>query len=157
MNPFRPLAPLAPLTSPRAEADGQGGYVVPVDSTWSQILDYANGSADFDITSLFAFTGRDGTILHYPTLYAVVTRLSALVGQLVSRTLWVESPTGERVDTRRAMAAVRMMRGSPDNRLPSFAWWADFAADYFTDGDGLARLVRSGATGEAMRLVRLSP
>ena len=156
MKPLAPLAPIAPYASSSDGQDG-GGYLVPADTTWSQILDYAAGTGDLDITDLFAFKGRDGTILHYPTLWSVVTRLSALVGQLVSRTLWVEGPDGERVDTRRANAAVRLLRGSPDGRLPSMTWWADISADFFTDGDGLARIVRSGNTGEPMGLVRLSP
>ena len=149
---------LVPWAHAQEQANPAAGglWVVPSENPLSAILDYVEGTGDHGITDVFGFVSSEGAILHYPTLYRVITLLSGAFSMLVMQgRLHVEDQDGMRVKTRRARAAVRLLTEEPDGGMTSpGTWHEEMATDYLLRGNALAAQEEmvGGALGKLRRL-----
>ena len=149
------------LGRPAAEAEdapdqpGEEGYLVPADSTFSQILDYVSGTGDLDVLGELSLSSGGGT-LSYTALNRAITVLTGMISRVIVETIQVCGPDGSTATNPRAEAAIRMMRESPDGMCPAYTWHEDALSDLLTDGNMLAE-VRRDMRGRAQRLYRALP
>ena len=145
--------------APKAEAEDvpeeQGGYYVPAGTTFSQILDYVQGTGDLDVLGELALSSGGGA-LSYTALHRAITVLTGMIARTIVDTARVVDAEGNRVAGPRAQAALRMMRESPDGICAAYTWHEDALSDLLTDGNFLA-LVRRDARDRAQRLERAVP
>ena len=143
------------------ERDPSGGHLVPANTSWSQILDYAAGSGDswpldFYQTGLGFSINRDVAV-SYATLNRCVTLVSGGVAQLIAGGhLCVVDANGRRRESRRANRIVELLSTSPDGGLtPSHSFIEDAVADYCLDGN---TLIVPGVSSDGLitRLRRMS-
>ena len=160
------LGKLTRLLRPQASADpaaagsGDGGYLVPADTSWSQILDYVHGSGDLwplDLYGVGLPIQRD-TAVAYATLNRCVTLISGSVAQLVTGgTLRCIDMEGRRERSGRSERALEMLATSVDGGInPAYQFVEDLVADYCLDGNALL-VPDIDRTGAVLRLRRMSP
>ena len=142
------------------DAEQSGGYVVPADTTWSQILDYSRGSGDlwpFDFYQAGLPISRDVAV-SYATLNRCVTLIAGTVAQLVTGgNLRVVDQDGHRRESRQTRRVLEVLTHSPDGGvMPAHSFIEDLMADYCLDGNAL---IVPGISGDGMltRLRRMSP
>ncbi len=149
-----------PPTVHASGASGQSGrLLVPADTTWSQILDYASGAGEtwpFDFYGVGLPLSRNVAV-SYATLNRCVTLISAGVAQLVCNgKLRVVDREGRTVKSGRARRVLEILASSPDGGVtPSFQFVEDAVADYVLDGNALL-VPDLSADGTLMRLRRMS-
>lgn len=132
-----------------------GGYYVPADTTFSQILDYVSGTGDVDVLGDLALTSGGGA-LSYTALHRAITVLTGMIARVIVDTLRVVDQDGNRATGPRAETALRLMRQSPDGMCAAYTWHEDALSDLLTDGNVLA-VVRRDARDRPVRLERAVP
>ena len=152
----------ASVTEQSGEQSGEqtGGSLVPANTTWSQILDYASGSGEFwpfDFYRARLPISRNVAV-SYATLNRCVTLIAGSVAQLVTGgNLRVVDSEGRSRNTRRARRVIDLLSTSPDGGVtPAHSFVEDAVADYCLDGNALILPSISG-DGMLNRLQRMSP
>ena len=133
---------------PQAQTDDRNGWLVPANTTWSQIMDYASGSGDlwpFDLYQVGLPLTRDVAVA-YATLNRCVTLTAGAVAQLVcGGGLRIVDSDGRRRTSRRADRVLEVLSTSADNGVtPSHSLIEDAVADYCLDGNALFVPAKSG-------------
>ena len=127
----------------RQSVDQSGQRLVPAGTTWSQILDYVEGTGaewplDLYQPGLSGGVHRNSAI-SFATLNRAVTLISSMIAQLVTGgNLTVVDRDGYRVKTRRAEQVIDILSTSMDGGItPSYSHVEDGAVDYLLDGNAL--------------------
>ena len=151
-------------TGEASEADGEneGGYLVPSNTTWSQILDYVHGSGDLWPFDLYqpglrgSQISRDSAI-SYATLNRCVTLISAVCAQLLSSgNLHVVDRKKRRRTSPRINRVLELFETSPDGGdTAAYSWIEDCLSDYLLDGNNIV-LPRISDSGYLSKYHRMS-
>ena len=119
-------------------------HLVPANTTWSQILDYASGSGEswpLDFYEVGLPISRN-TAVSYATLNRCVTLISGMVAPLVTGgNLGIVDSDGRRRRGVREDRLLEVFATSFDRGItPSHSFVEDSMADYLLDGNFLAVL-----------------
>ena len=134
-----------------------GDDLVPAEVTWSQILDYVNGSGDTSAIGSYGvgLPGIRNAALGYSTFYRCTTLLSSLIAQVVTQgSLRILDSDGRVSHSPESRSILEIFSTSPDGDLPAYQWVEDWAADYLIDGNALAHVLMS-PSGQLRNLRRM--
>lgn len=138
---------------------GPGDRVVPADTTWGQILDYARGTGETWPLDWFGvgLGGGRGLVAHYAALHRCVTLICGTLAQIVTTpgSLHVVGRDGRRDTGRAAGRAIELLAESPDGESPALHLVEDVASDYALDGNGFLAVRHGRPGGPIRRLERM--
>ena len=143
---FWPFSRPDPQPVAHDESQGEGGYWVPADTTWAQILDYVGNSGDNSPFGIYGVGvgGSRNSALSYATLFRCVTLLSSMAAQAITQgSLRVVDNDGRTSKTPDAVRAIDVFQDFPDGVTPAYQWVEDWASDYLIDGNALAEIRRT--------------
>ena len=136
---FEPRSEPDPPVPVAAQQGQERNYVVPADTTWSQILDAVSaGGMPFDLTQGYAV--NRASAITYSTFNRCITLIAGALAHIITQNhhLRIVDQNSKTVKTRRANRILEVLMHSPDGGVTSgVSFLEDVVTDYLTDGNGL--------------------